>query len=97
MEGFEVHFQCWLVVDVDFGTVFFVDLLPPTTIVATSTLPPTYKATVENTDHELVVRAKGYGLLTTCIWPILYRASEGRGGVTGYVDKGMLEELVVGL
>ena len=39
MEGFEVHFQCWLVVDVDFGSVFFVDLLPPAPIEATSTFP----------------------------------------------------------
>ena len=78
MEGFEVYFQCWLVVDVNLAAVFFVDLLPPTTIEATSSLPLTCKATIEDTDHKLVVRAKRYGLLTTSIRPILDRACEGR-------------------
>ena len=41
MEGFEVYFQCWLVVDVNLAAVFFVYLLPPTTIEATSSLPLT--------------------------------------------------------
>jgi len=58
MEGFEVYFQCRLIVDVNLAAVFFVDLLPPSTIESAPTLPLTCKATIEDTDYKLVVRAK---------------------------------------
>ncbi len=78
MEGFEVHFQCWLVVDVDFGSVFFVDLLPPAPIEATSTLPVPLETFIEHTNDELVIRAKGYDLFTPFITPLADDACEGR-------------------
>ena len=58
MEGFEVYFQCWLVVDVDFAAIFLFDLLPPATIEPSPMLPLTCKAAIEDTDYKLVVRAK---------------------------------------
>ena len=50
MEGFEIHFQCWLVVDVNLAAVFFVDLLPPTTIEPSPTLPVTFRLTDGDVD-----------------------------------------------
>ena len=78
MEGFKVYFQCWLVVDVNLAAVFFDYLLPPATIEPAITLPLSCKATIEDTDHKLVVWAKRYGLLTTRITSFGYRALECR-------------------
>ena len=71
MEGFKVHFQCWLVVDVNLAAVFFVDLLPPATIEPAPTFPVTFQPLIKHTDTNLLSGPSDMVCLRPALCPLV--------------------------